>query len=331
MNLRFEDPRQERIYGLLLHVLPGPAAFYRDACVLRQAEFPLLSTSHLVHHLLREANSAVRAVIEAAVPASMTLPPKGVQNRNAKVIRVLAAALGLDPKSESVQRWLRVGSLQDVAHRDGLAPPRPVDAEARRAWEDYDVILDAILPRFLERFVEVFFPLMDRLATLRRPTREDITIFLGTVPQNPVTLQYFCQRATPGWMAPLREKGFFREPPAVARDEEAGTSTYMWWPASRYLARMAAQHPETAREVVDLMVGLPPTDNFRVYVDCAEAVTHAPPHIAAAMAPKVTQWLEATDGHLLPSRVARLMVHLARGGEAGAALEITRALLGLVV
>jgi hypothetical protein len=42
---RFDDARQERVYRLLLQLGPGPAALYKDACVLRSLAAPLESTS----------------------------------------------------------------------------------------------------------------------------------------------------------------------------------------------------------------------------------------------------------------------------------------------
>ncbi|PZS08006.1 MAG: hypothetical protein DLM70_03005, partial [Chloroflexi bacterium] len=153
--------------------------------------------------------------------------------------------------------------------------------------------------------------------------------FLGHVPQNPVTLEYFCQRATSGWLVPLRDNGFFKHPQPVERDEETDTVSYIWWPPSRYLARIAGD-PPMAREVTDTILGLPPTDNFRVYVDCAEAALKLPPTMAADLAPKVNEWLQVTDSHLLPSRLGNFMVYLARGGEIAATLEVERVLLRLV-
>lgn len=327
---RFEDARQERVYRLLLQLGPGPAALYKDACVLRSQAAPLEATSHLVNHLLREANSGIRDVIEAAVHVSTPLPPKrSIENRNIVVIGILARELGFEQDSGIPELWLRVGSFAEVTHRDKLAPPRPVNPEARRAWDDYDALLDTILPRFIERFAGAFYPLMAELARRERPTSEDVKTFLGHVPQNPVTLEYFCQRATSGWLVPLRDNGFFKHPQPVERDEETDTVSYIWWPPSRYLARIAGE-PNVAREVTDTILGLPPTDNFRVYVDCAEAALKLPPAMTAELVPEFHAWLEVTDSHLLPSMLGNLMVYLARGGEIASALEVERALLRLL-
>jgi hypothetical protein len=63
---QFSTPRQERIYGRLRKVGPGPAAFYKDAC-RHMTEQPLYeSTTHLVAHLLREIESGLRQVLVTA-------------------------------------------------------------------------------------------------------------------------------------------------------------------------------------------------------------------------------------------------------------------------
>ena len=69
---RFEDPRQERIHRRLLLVGPGPAAFYRDACRLMNQDHGLQSASHLVAHLLRDTESALRDVLEPQPDETMT-------------------------------------------------------------------------------------------------------------------------------------------------------------------------------------------------------------------------------------------------------------------
>jgi len=71
---RFTDPRQERIYRRLRDIGPGPAAFYRDACQLMESSAGLASTTHIIAHLLREVESALRDVLESIVEVSRPQP-----------------------------------------------------------------------------------------------------------------------------------------------------------------------------------------------------------------------------------------------------------------
>ena len=62
---RLSDPRQTRTYERLARLVgPGPAAFFLDACRLMEEGKPFQSTTHLVAHLLREIESALRDVLE---------------------------------------------------------------------------------------------------------------------------------------------------------------------------------------------------------------------------------------------------------------------------
>ena len=61
--IRFDTPIRERIHRRLGLVGEGPQAFYRDA--LRLVTGPYVeSTTHLVSHLVREIESALRDVLE---------------------------------------------------------------------------------------------------------------------------------------------------------------------------------------------------------------------------------------------------------------------------
>ena len=61
-QFEFTDPRQERIFNGLLQIGDGPAAFFKDACNLMNDGANLSAKSHIVAHLLREIESALRQV-----------------------------------------------------------------------------------------------------------------------------------------------------------------------------------------------------------------------------------------------------------------------------
>src|SRR5687768_16625400 len=56
----FHDPEQRRAHRLLHTVGEGAADFFEDACRMLSRPEELRTTSHLVGHALREAESAVR-------------------------------------------------------------------------------------------------------------------------------------------------------------------------------------------------------------------------------------------------------------------------------
>src|SRR6266700_89766 len=60
----FTNARQERIYlRLSKRISEGTASFYRDACRLRNNIHLFDSTTHLIAHLLRDVESALRDVV----------------------------------------------------------------------------------------------------------------------------------------------------------------------------------------------------------------------------------------------------------------------------
>ncbi|MBI3798116.1 MAG: hypothetical protein HY268_14265, partial [Deltaproteobacteria bacterium] len=105
---RLEDPRQERIYRKLVHLVGlGPAAFYRDACRL-MATTPLFdTTTHLVSHLLRDIESALRDVLESVAARTERLTKKsgsGEENHKAEILAILAG-LGIPETDLVAQAW----------------------------------------------------------------------------------------------------------------------------------------------------------------------------------------------------------------------------------
>ena len=83
---RFKDPRQRRIYDDLHRLIgPGPAEFYKDACQLMDSPQLLESTTHLVGHLLREIESAIRDVL---TPVAQRLADQEAQHGEDKASRL---------------------------------------------------------------------------------------------------------------------------------------------------------------------------------------------------------------------------------------------------
>ena len=79
----------------------GPAAYFRDACILMEGDRPVASDAHLVSHLLRELEGSVRAVLlppeatrrppEAPLPPEKAATPDTVAHgRTGAVRRALA-------------------------------------------------------------------------------------------------------------------------------------------------------------------------------------------------------------------------------------------------
>jgi hypothetical protein len=134
---------------------------------------------------------------------------------------------------------------------------------------------------------------------------------------------FFEKLTTPDWIEPLREDGWFREPP---KPEVEGDHVLIpIWPASRYLVRMAALAPDL---VMDVALEIE-TDNARVHEDLIQAALAMPPKVAARIVPRAIRWITGRYQLLLPRYVGDLMSYLARERQTESALRLARAILQL--
>jgi hypothetical protein len=334
---QFRDPRQQRIYDRLSSlVAAGPARFWRDACAIMEGETGVVldSASHIVGHLLREIESAIRDVLEQLVP-STSWPSRELDKAHFGEISAILAALDVDPEKESWAKiWLststRAGAfrLDQIAHRKSLELPRPVDSEFRRLWDQMGDIFDVVLDRFETKYLKVFEAL-DRLLKKPKPTNSDLEELKLHIPNNYVARSYFFEKLRYGdWLLPLKSYGFFDDPPGRERDQETDRWVSPMWPQLRYLARMAEVIPQAIHEIV---MGMPDTDNASVNADLAEAATAKamPAPLAADLSPRVLAWIESAAGLFDPERLSAFIVRLAGEGQAQAGLRVAQSLLAL--
>jgi hypothetical protein len=88
------------------------------------------------------------------------------------------------------------------------------------------------------------------MKTWSKPTPEQVTKVTEKLGR-PGALRYFFSGINnPEWVEPLRQRGFFDNPPKLVRDEVQGTVQLPDWPEGRYLARMAAANPEVVAGIV---------------------------------------------------------------------------------
>jgi hypothetical protein len=159
------------------------------------------------------------------------------------------------------------------------------------------------------------------------PSPEVVKRALDEIRKRPANYEYFFDRLeSPDWIEPLLREGLFQHPPPPEQD--GGYIRFPFWPESRYLARMAPLAPEA---VLNIILNVE-TDNVRVHEDFANAACAMPPTLAARWARKEAQWVRDQQ-HLyllLPGQLGDLVLHLARGGQVDAALDLTRSLLAVL-
>jgi hypothetical protein len=347
----FSNQQQERIYCRLnTLVSPGAAAFWRDACRLMEMELPLESTTHFVGHSLREIESSLRDVLEPIANPTLSNPnlikcpsckqkfsqPKQAPTHKDEITAILKA-LDIPDTDDVAQTWLKLPGqkneygLHKRAHRNDLAPPRPVDQDFRQFWSEIQVILDTVLNRFETLYSEVYC-LLDELLKKSTPTKDDLKKLRLNVPNSFATRRYFFDRLhSPGWLSKLQEKGFFQNPPEPEIDTERGLIRFLPWPQSHYLVRMASQEPEIVLEIA-LEILETATKNALVHQDLAEAALVMPPKLAADWVKQETKWLKEQDNlyFSLPEKLGKLIVYLAESEQVDAALGLARELVAVL-
>jgi hypothetical protein len=133
---------------------------------------------------------------------------------------------------------------------------------------------------------------------------------------------FFASLTSPEWIRPLMAEGLFSNPPAPIH--ENGLVAFPFWPQSGYLKRMAGS---AADDVLAAILAIPATENIRIHEDLADAACDMPAPQAARIVPLAAEWAASPYQQRLPEKVGALVAHLAKGGEATAALDLARALL----
>ncbi len=308
-SFRFSTQLERGIYDRLQLIGDGPAANFVDACRIMadNEDVRLQSATHLVGHLLREIESAVRDVLLAFACHDNPSATKASGEENQKQeIRVILSYYKIEEISGMGQLWLALAGaaknapsyikpLHAFAHRNALARPRPLDGEFRLFWDDVLGLLHTLLELF-EGTYATAIDIVDELLTHVRPTKEDARLLRDAVPNSRVVLGHFfdhCQN--PDWISMLAARGFFTHPPDMVLDEETGVILgYPVWPESRYLARMSrlASSQLACEKVVRDLMRTDAVNNVHVRQDIVEILSHLPADRIADLALQVAGWLE---------------------------------------
>ena len=315
------DARQDRIYQDLLMIGEGPAAFYLDACQIMSRPDKLESSTHLVGHLVREIESALRDSLETFAFRQHVAQESDHSMGHASEIRRVAQGLGLESNDPALTAWLKLADRSyefaphHVAHRDALARPRPVTRDFLEWWEQIQSILLAVLSGLKDRFLE---PLreIDRLLEIAQPAAKDAAFLRNNIPNNAIFLGHFFDKCkSPAWLIHLEKAGFFKTPPRDGR-----------WPEAGYLARMARDE-STAELVAQIMGGIPESENRLVRAELLEGIVNLPAKDAAVLMNRIEYWIEAeTSAFILPD-FGGLIRKLAAANEIASAIRLTRLLL----
>jgi len=326
------DPaRRARILSHLERLGPGPKANYETLCALIDAPEQLPSAFLLMHHMLRELESALREVLREAKATGGAHESEGehartgilamladlplVQQEDAErqrgqiaarideldlaeggenqkqEIRAIAAGLGLD--TEVVAAWIGfAGKLHGWAHRRNLELPEQVGVEVLERVELFEQVFDRALDAHAARYGTFVHERLHALLGIEAPTKSHAQALGRDFPQDPLTQQVFFTAAGPAWITPLHTAKAFKNPPGLLED-----GSVPLWPESAYLVRMAEQ-----AQITEQTGAAEAAVRGRVQDELVQAAQGIP----ASENPRVGMDLARIDRLLEPKRAARL-------------------------
>lgn len=352
------DSRQIALYKKILVLGIGPAQFYRDACHILKTIPPFESSTHLIAHLLRELDSAIRGILYSIVDEkNKTDEVKNIESKRTEIItqlealgfeqgtplfkdllkrhegsrkgQILSILKELDVKEDHIvaQEWLDPG-LHRFAHRSSLDSSRPLNSDFLSLWQKMEDVFLFILNEFENHYLKTH-DILDRFASKDLPTNNDIKLLKNGIPNNSYTLGYFFDNLqSPKWLKPLWKEDFFCSIPEPVYTEQK-TFYFPRWAPAQYLIRMASVDPETVSEILS---SVPPTDNALAHLNILQASFLLPPSKAAKVAQSELKWLEQQRNLylLLPNELGKLIEHLASGKEIDLAIILAKILFQLL-
>ena len=135
--------------------------------------------------------------------------------------------------------------------------------------------------------------------------------------------QYFFSKLNnPLWLEPLRERGYFSNPPGVKKLPD-GFVQYPHWPELVYLETIAG---EAADQIIDIVLALPKTENPRVYYDILSIALKLQGQESARLLPKLIEYTEL-ENQFLANRYPDLLQHWSTQKNFAEALEIVKRLI----
>ncbi len=325
-KFKFDDPRQNTIFDYLKRLVgEGAASFYKDACRHMVTKPPFETTTHIISHLLREVESALRAVLEG-----ITEPAPTGEGRHKKQIQIILKALDI-PENELVGRaWLELpgdNGFQDTAHRNNLDAARPMDNDFKTRWDNFNLILLSVLGKFETQYTKVFVTL-NELAKKTMPVQADVNTLKLHIPNNRAAHEHFFKKIdSPLWLPLLNDAGFFASPPAPEKDIENNSVRYPAWPVLIYLGKVATASPDL---VTQILSGIPETENGTVKAGLIEITTLLPKEKKLELILCVKKWMNADNQFFSSIKSIELIKSLATDKEIDSAFTLSRELLEFI-
>jgi len=152
-----------------------------------------------------------------------------------------------------------------------------------------------------------------------QPTNEMVEKVLSSVKKETDRQYFFSRLNNPLWVKPMSDRGCFTNPPEVRHLPE-GYVQYQNWPELTYLVNIAE---EAVDQVVSIILGLPKTDNPRVYEGIFEIALKLTGRESAKLLPKIIEYSEL-EHQFFAYRYPELLQHWTHQGNINESIEVAK-------
>jgi len=224
--------------------------------------------------------------------------------------------LGGPPEGSIDKEWYKLHNyFVKVSHHR----IKPSEEEYRFKLNILENIILAIFGPFYDSINE-----LDRLLKIRNPTNEDIEEVISFIKKETQYNYFFRNLKHPRWLDPLKEKGFFENPPEPIKKNSSIVIPN--WPESKYLIAISEKRP---LDVLNIILALSSTKNFKVHIDFIDAALKMPVDLSKKLINKMKTWLENPDQifSILPRRLTKFIKKLAYEGYVDESFDLMNKLL----
>ncbi|TKJ22794.1 MAG: arginine--tRNA ligase [Promethearchaeota archaeon Loki_b31] len=183
---------------------------------------------------------------------------------------------------------------------------KPSEEEFRDKLDLLENIILALFGSFYDSIDE-----LDNLLLIQNPTNLDVEKAISLIKKEAQYNYFFRNLKYPLWLDPLKEKGFFNNPPEPI--EENGSIIIPNWVESKYLITISEKRP---LDVLNIIKALSSTNNFKVHIDFIDAALKMPVEFSKKLIIDIKAWLENPYKifSILPRKLMKYIIKLASEG-----------------
>lgn len=166
----------------------------------------------------------------------------------------------IDPMFDSLNQCIRTEKLKRFQtvwkYFEGLAHHKTITDE--KDFIEHLSLVERLIIDLLAPITAQDQSAIRAIISKLHPDQDDVEKLIKLISRRGANYAFFFKKVdNPDWIAPLAEKGLFKNLPNIEATGDGRITTPLWWPIF-YLQRVSAQAPT---QVVEIILGLEETDN----------------------------------------------------------------------